>query len=116
MRIEMILHEKRSRKQAGKKTPKAPSANPKMMQGSGTILPSPTTSSTAGFTTKLSSLQLLKSIFPNQAVSHGIWDSATYPPNSNLSSEFSKRMQLALRITGAQTQIEMSKLNECFVL
>ncbi|KAK8712928.1 hypothetical protein V6N13_148156 [Hibiscus sabdariffa] len=97
------------------KNSETPSANPKMMQGSGTILPSQTTS-TAGFTTKLSPLQLLESIFPNQAVWRGKWDSATYPPNSNLSSEISKRMQLPLRITGAQTQIEMSKLNECFVL
>ncbi|KAK8689873.1 hypothetical protein V6N13_088583 [Hibiscus sabdariffa] len=74
---------KEKQKTGREKTPKAPSANPKMMQESGTILPSSTTS-TAGSTTKLSPLQVLESIFPNQAVSRGIWDSATYPPKSKL--------------------------------
>ncbi|KAL4352425.1 hypothetical protein GQ457_06G017410 [Hibiscus cannabinus] len=77
---------KEKQKTGRKKTPKAPSTNSRIKQGSGTRLPSPTTS-TAGSTTKLSPLQLLESFFPDQAVSRGLWDSATYSPNSNLSSD-----------------------------
>ncbi|GMI65086.1 hypothetical protein HRI_000177900 [Hibiscus trionum] len=78
---------KEKQKTGRRRTPKALSANPKTKQESGTTLPSPTTSSTAGSTSKLSPLQLLENFFPDQAVSRGLWDSATYSTNSNFLSD-----------------------------
>ncbi|XP_039022532.1 uncharacterized protein LOC120155008 isoform X2 [Hibiscus syriacus] len=76
---------KEKQKRVRKKTPKASSANTKTHE-SGTSLSSPTTS-TAGSTAKLSPLQLLESFFPDQAVSRGLWDTATYSTNLNLLSD-----------------------------
>ncbi|XVF06578.1 hypothetical protein REPUB_Repub06bG0061400 [Reevesia pubescens] len=77
-----------------KKTPQVPSANPKPELECGTKLPStnvsaeavPSTSASSGSSTKMTPLQLLESFFPDQAVSHGLWDSTTFSSNINLLS------------------------------
>ncbi|MBA0716191.1 hypothetical protein Golax_015043 [Gossypium laxum] len=82
-----VAARKEKQKTGRKKTPTAPSANTKPQHESGTKLPSPTTSSTTGSTTKLSPLQLLETFFADQAVSHGLRDSATFSATSNLLSD-----------------------------
>ncbi|KAG8478911.1 hypothetical protein CXB51_028761 [Gossypium anomalum] len=82
-----VAARKEKQKTGRKKTPKAPSANTKPQHESGTKLPSPTSTSTTGSTTKLSPLQLLETFFADQAVSHGLRDSATFSATSNLLSD-----------------------------
>ncbi|KAB2058703.1 hypothetical protein ES319_A11G252100v1 [Gossypium barbadense] len=82
-----VAARKEKQKTGRKKTPKAPSANTKPQHESGTKLPSPTITSTTGSTTKLSPLQLLETFFADQAVSHGLRDSATFSATSNLLSD-----------------------------
>lgn len=82
-----VAARKENQKTGRKKTPRAPSANTKPQHESGTKLPSPATTSATGSSTKLSPLQLLETFFADQAVSHGLQDSATFSATSNLLSD-----------------------------
>ncbi|XP_021282691.1 FRIGIDA-like protein 5 isoform X2 [Herrania umbratica] len=92
-KVERCIAARKDKQKTGRKqTPQVPSANSKLQQESGTKLPStnvsaeatPSTSAGTGSTTKLSPLQLLESFFADQAVPHGLWDSTSFSPNTNL--------------------------------